>query len=434
MKFYETTADEYIASKDRYNLHPELKDDYFPKSLKTFDNLIVYGPSGSGKYTQVLSIIQKFSPSELKYEKKITVQSDKQSYIFKMSDIHYEIDMSFLGCNSKTLWHDIFFQIVDIVSIKTEKIGIIICKQFHMIHSELLEIFYSYMQRLPQVSIKFILITEHISFFPNNILNMSAILSIKRPLNMQIIQISNENKKEETFIKRISSSSQKQFSSQKQLSSSSQKQLSSSSQKQLSSSSQKQLSSSSQKHLISTDKEHLISSDKEHLISSDKEHLISGDKEHLISGDKEHLISGDKEHLISGETQISLLENLDTNLLLNIKEILSFDLIKTDKDIPKDIFNTICDQIIGDIENIDKIPFTEFRDSLYDIMIYNLDVVECVWYILIHFIQINKISGDKCSMVLKKIYPFLQYFNNNYRPIYHLENIMFYIINVIKYE
>jgi energy-coupling factor transporter ATP-binding protein EcfA2 len=343
MKFYETTADEYIASKERYNLHPEMKAEYFPTSLKTFENMVLYGPSGSGKYTQVLSILKRFSPSELKYEKKITVQSEKQTYIFKMSDIHYEIDMSFLGCNSKTLWHDVFFQIVDIISVKSEKIGVIICKQFHMIHSELLEIFYSYMQRLPQVSIKFILLTEHISFLPNNILNACAIISMKKPVKSQLKNIANERFKEETFIKRISGGRQKPVVS-------------------------------------------------------------------------------------------NILYEIDTTLLLNIKELSSFELVESVEELPKDVFNTICDQIIRDIENIDNIPFTEFRDSLYDIMVYNLDVVECVWYILTHFIQSNKITGEKCSMVLIKIFPFLQYFNNNYRPIYHLENIMFYIIKVIKDE
>ena len=343
MKFYETTADEYIASKDRYNLHPEIKPGYFPTSLKTFENMIVYGPSGSGKYTQVLSMLKRFSPSELKYEKKITVQSEKQTYIFKMSDIHYEIDMSFLGCNSKTLWHDVFFQIVDIISVKSEKIGVIICKQFHMIHSELLEIFYSYIQRLPQVSIKFILLTEHMSFLPNNILNACAIISMKKPVKSQMKRIANERVKEETFVKRISGGRQKQIS-------------------------------------------------------------------------------------------LDILDGIDTSLMLNIKELPSFQLVKSVEELPKDVFNTICDQIIRDIENIDNIPFTEFRDSLYDIMVYNLDVVECVWYILVHFIQSNKLTGEKCSMVLVKIHPFLQYFNNNYRPIYHLENIMFYIIKVIKDE
>ena len=170
MKFYEATAEEYLAAMDKYNLHPELQSLYenmFPSSLNTFENLIVYGPVGSGKYSQVLKILQKYSPSELKHEKKITVQSEKNAYTFRISDIHYEIDLAFLGCNSKNLWHDIFCQIVDIISVKQEKIGIILCKNFHMIHSELLEIFYSYIQPFTtshmNIKIKFIIFIDHVT-------------------------------------------------------------------------------------------------------------------------------------------------------------------------------------------------------------------------------------------------------------------------------
>ena len=110
MKFYESHFEEYIDSVDRFNLHPELIQQYsmFPKKISDFENLIVYGGCGIGKYSQVLYFLKKYSPSNLKYEKKITIVNEKQTYIYHISDIHYEIDMSFLGCNSKTLWHDIF--------------------------------------------------------------------------------------------------------------------------------------------------------------------------------------------------------------------------------------------------------------------------------------------------------------------------------------
>ena len=344
MKFYETSAEDYIVAKESWNLHPQWNPDFFPKMLKTFEHMIMYGPIGSGKYTQVLSILKKYSPSELKYEKKMTVQSEKQTYTFRMSDIHYEIDMSFLGCNSKALWHDLFFQIVDIIAVKSDKIGIILCKNFHMIHSELLEIFYSYMQRLTSVSIKFVIISEHISFIPNNILRACAIIPIQKPAKSQIIEMVKKSgrakERTDSFMKRISGSRPKQ-------------------------------------------------------------------------------------------TSVDILGSIDTNYLLNLKEVPSFSLIKNHDNLPVDVFNVICDQIIQDMENIGNIPFTQFRDSLYDIMIYNLDVVECVWYIISYFIQSGRFTSVQCSQVLQKVYPFLQYFNNNYRPIYHLENIMFTMIAIL---
>ena len=185
MKYYETHFEEYISENNRENLHPKLDKIYekFPNSLNEFKNLIFYGPGGTGKYTQMLKSIKKYSPTELKYERKMSVTYNKQQYVFKVSDIHYEIDMSLLGCNSKLLWHDIYQQVVDIISAKLDKSGIIVCKYFHEIHSELLDNFYSYMQQNTSlgVDIKFILLTEEISFIPDNILNCCEVISIGRP-------------------------------------------------------------------------------------------------------------------------------------------------------------------------------------------------------------------------------------------------------------
>jgi hypothetical protein len=35
------------------------------------------------------------------------------------------------------------------------------------------------------------------------------------------------------------------------------------------------------------------------------------------------------------------------------------------------------------------------------------------------------------DLILAKIHTFLKYYNNNYRPIYHLESIFFYMITQI---
>jgi hypothetical protein len=185
MKFYETHFEDYIAENNRVNLHPKLEKIYekFPNKLQELKNVIFYGPNGTGKYTQMLNSIKRYSPTELKYERKISVTYNKQQYFFKVSDIHYEIDMSLLGCNSKLLWHEIYQQIIDIISAKTDKSGIIVCKYFHEIHSELLENFYSYMQQNNSlgVDLKFILITEELSFIPDNILNCCEVINISRP-------------------------------------------------------------------------------------------------------------------------------------------------------------------------------------------------------------------------------------------------------------
>lgn len=99
----------------------------------------------------------------------------------KISDCHFEIDMSLLGCNSKHLWNEIYNQILDIVSARPNTAAFVMCKNFHKIHSELLETFYSYMLSNEHVSLRFVIISDHISFLPDNILHRCKLIPFKRP-------------------------------------------------------------------------------------------------------------------------------------------------------------------------------------------------------------------------------------------------------------
>lgn len=128
---------------------------------------------------------------------------------------------------------------------------------------------------------------------------------------------------------------------------------------------------------------------------------------------------------------VNILNSVDTNGIINTKEIRSFQLINSVQEIPKDVFNIICDNIIEKILNPTNISFTGFRDVLYDILTYNLDMTECLWYIISHIIEIDCLNKKEISDILMRTYTFLKYYNNNYRPIYHLESIIFYIINKI---
>jgi len=317
MKFFETHFEEYINENNRVNLHPKLTKIYdkFPKTLEELKNIIFFGPNGTGKYTQVLKSIKKYSPSELKYEKKISLTYNKQQYFFKISDIHYEIDMSLLGCNSKLLWHEIYQQIIDIISAKIDKSGIIVCKYFHDIHNELLDNFYSYMQQNTSISInlKFIIITEELSFIPDNILNCCEIININRPTKS-------------SYIKCVKS-----------------------------------------KFPLNLKLEHI--------------------------------------------TNIKILHIYNEDLMLQYK--------------------IICNKIIHNLININDLHFLKFRDILYDIFIYNLDITDCIWYILSSLIEVKLIKREHLSKILLKTYTFFQYYNNNYRPIYHVENYLLYLAKLI---
>ena len=76
--------------------------------------------------------------------------------------------------------------------------------------------------------------------------------------------------------------------------------------------------------------------------------------------------------------------------------------------------------------------FPQLRDLCYDIFIYNLDIYECVWYIIKVLTNEKKIPDEKICDVLLAAYNFFKYYNNNYRPIYHLENYILYLVRVIN--
>ena len=315
MKFYDTHFEDYIKSNKELSLHPKLSkqyDDIFPKCLKDLKNVIFYGSKGVGKYTQMLAAIKRYSPSELKYEKKISVSFNKSIYFFKISDIHFEIDMSILGCNSKLLWNEIYNQIIDIILAKADNTGIIVCKYFHEIHSELLETFYSYMQTnciYNNINLTFIIITEELSFIPDNIINCCKVINVSRPPRL----LYNRCLKKKT----------------------------------------------------------------------------------------------EKNVPLDEITNIK-------NIQASLKQLMQ----------PHSV---ICDKIINDILNIENMKFMSMRENLYDIFIYNLNVTDCIWYILNKLIRDNKLKTKDMSHILIKTYTFLQYYNNNYRPIYHLEKYVFFL-------
>ena len=66
------------------------------------------------------------------------------------------------------------------------------------------------------------------------------------------------------------------------------------------------------------------------------------------------------------------------------------------------------------------------------ILIYNLNVDTCIWIIIERLVLENKIkTGDELINVMTKTYEFFKNYNNNYRPIYHLERIAINLIQAI---
>ena len=90
-------------------------------------------------------------------------------------------------------------------------------------------------------------------------------------------------------------------------------------------------------------------------------------------------------------------------------------------------YEIICNKIIENILEVENMKFITMRDHLYDLFIYNINVADCVLFILERLIHMHKLKTADMRDIHIKTYTFLQYYNNNYRPIYHLESYVFYL-------
>ena len=476
----------------------------FQQKIINFNNLIIYGPPASGKYTQSLYIIKQLSPSLLKYHNKIVFQNDKICFSFPISDIHYEIDISLLGCNSKVVFFELLLHIIDVISVNPLKFGIILCKNFDSIHSELLETFYSYMQKFnintPNINIYFIIITESISFIPNNIINVCNILYVPKP----DLKLYTDN-----LIKNYIYTPDN-FSSQDTENGSSSTICSEESINLSKLHSEKIIFGSGDAFSKNVNFASTSFPQNSFLSSQDTANWSSSTicPEESLKYLKILLSSPFYSKKFCNE--ITNLKEIDTLVLLYLScftensTLISKKLISSTKfsyekinnfnqddffkKIPKKIFNIVSDNIINEIINYKNISMSKFRESIYDILTYNLNVYDCVWYVINYFVENSKFIGSpflskngnlpsqatancssstlrtdeslnlpsqataNCSFsersleyslnkitltdkqvtdIIKKTYIFFKHYNNNYRPIYHLENIFYYIITVI---
>ena len=94
-------------------------------------------------------------------------------------------------------------------------------------------------------------------------------------------------------------------------------------------------------------------------------------------------------------------------------------------------YERVCENILELMLDVEKLKFMELRDKLYDIFIYSLDITDCIWYILEKVISLKLLNETQISCSIDRIYQFLYLYNNNYRPIYHLESFIFYLITQI---
>tara|TARA_X000000368_G_scaffold418956_1_gene421061 strand:- start:7068 stop:8126 length:1059 start_codon:yes stop_codon:yes gene_type:complete len=311
-------------------------------NINDIPNLILYGPNGSGKYSEALKIIEKYSPSLLKYEKKMIINSLKTEHILKISDIHYEIDLENLTCNSKILFNDIYNNIIDVIQSSKDKKGIILCKNFHEINNEIIEIFYSYMQKnmINNLTLKFIILTEHLSFIPTNIHDICKILYYSKLSHSNYIKLSNTN-------------------------------------------------------------------------------------------NKKFLLEKQKKYTSDNKTNFQYISNISS-----INFLKYIDLNESNENIIN-CKTSICNKIVNIIFS-NEVNYNLIRNILYDILIYNLNIYDCIYYI-VNSVILKKVEligkeldEDFIVKIFSRICILFKYYNNNYRPIYHLEAFILYLIKIVN--
>ena len=83
------------------------------------------------------------------------------------------------------------------------------------------------------------------------------------------------------------------------------------------------------------------------------------------------------------------------------------------------------------IENYQDKQFIDIRNTIYNFFIYGIDISESLWMVINYFIKKKKLDKENIDFILSRLYVFFKYYNNNYRPIYHLESIIYYLIKII---
>jgi hypothetical protein len=123
------------------------------------------------------------------------------------------------------------------------------------------------------------------------------------------------------------------------------------------------------------------------------------------------------------ETPIRLTSKFRLDTITNIKAL------KTNMNDLTEPHENICNCIVEIILSPDaQLKYDALRERLYDLLTYDINIQECVWFILRRLITNGSLLPEMMDDIMIQIYTFFQYFNNNYRPIYHLENFVLLLV------
>jgi hypothetical protein len=93
----------------------------------------------------------------------------------------------------------------------------------------------------------------------------------------------------------------------------------------------------------------------------------------------------------------------------------------------------ICSAIITYMVDISNFDYLVFRNLLYELLVYNLDIHACIWFILKTIMINNFIPTEDINEIILETIEILSKYNNNYHNIYHIECYCCYLVSKIHH-
>jgi len=93
---------------------------------------------------------------------------------------------------------------------------------------------------------------------------------------------------------------------------------------------------------------------------------------------------------------------------------------------------SLCGGLVSIIISSNPIDYAALRNMFYDVLIQQHHIPEMIWVIVRSLVQSGKINNDKLPKLFDVVCRFYRLYNNNYRPIYHLECFALEIRKIIR--
>lgn len=135
------------------------------------------------------------------------------------------------------------------------------------------------------------------------------------------------------------------------------------------------------------------------------------------------ILNNSKVKFIFLSTQLSFINKIIMDKVL-VKKIKTNEISKYSYTYDNTV-NKLSEMIIAQNKNLFSL-----REVAYNILIFNYKVHDCFALLIQKLIDKQYLNNDNIDDVMCNYIHFIEYFNNNYRTIYHLEKFITYLINL----